>query len=568
MNQRTLVPALLAGAMTLLLASCRTAPPGRNPSDAQSGAGSSQSNASTRAGERELERRAKAQAHYATAVIYELNEQRELALEEFARAARANPDDEALTLEVTRRLLPNKKSDLALELLLASTARPEASGLVFARLGLVYAQLGQVDKAIEANRMAIKKSPLELSGYQHLFLNHIQANKPEEALKVLDEAARQTRASPEFLMGVTELYASFALQFPSQREALHAKALKVLKQIKDFQLRTAPERLKLGDGFNLFGDFERAAEVYLDVIRMAADQPVLRHAVRVKLADIYLRTNDRPRAIAQLEDIVRDDPANVQAYYQLGRLAYEEDRWAEAIENLQKVLLFNPDFEQAHYDLAAAQIALGNTGDALTTLNRARAKFPSNFVNEYLLATAYMREKNYAEAVNRFTAAEIIAQATDTNRLNHIFYFQLGAALERKGDRAAAATYFRKCLAFSPDFAEALNYLGYMWAEHGENLEEARELIARALKAEPDNAAYLDSMGWVLFKLSQPREALEYLLKAVAKSEEPDATIYDHLGDVHAELGEPDKAREAWRKSLEVEANDEVRKKLEAGRTD
>jgi len=107
-----------------------------------------------------------------------------------------------------------------------------------------------------------------------------------------------------------------------------------------------------------------------------------------------------------------------------------------------------------------------------------------------------------------------------------------------------------------------------MWAEHGENLERARDLIARALKAEPDNPAYLDSMGWVLFKLNQPRDALGYLLKAVDESEEPDATIYDHLGDVYAALKETDKAREAWRKSLAVEANEQVQKKLDAARTD
>jgi tetratricopeptide (TPR) repeat protein len=137
--------------------------------------------------------------------------------------------------------------------------------------------------------------------------------------------------------------------------------------------------------------------------------------------------NDLKRAVEQLQAIVSDDPQRA-GHYQLARLAYEEERWKDAIEHLKKVMLFNPDFEQAHYDLAAAQIAQGNTGDALAALERARAKFPPNFVIEYLLATAHTREKNYAEAVNRFTAAEVIAQATDTNRLNYSFYFQLGAA--------------------------------------------------------------------------------------------------------------------------------------------
>jgi Flp pilus assembly protein TadD len=68
----------------------------------------------------------------------------------------------------------------------------------------------------------------------------------------------------------------------------------------------------------------------------------------------------------------------------------------------------------------------------------------------------------------------------------------------------------------------------------------------------------------VLFRLGQPRAALDWLRKAIALTEEPDATLYDHLGDVHAVLGETEPAREAWRKSLEIEPNEGVRRKLES----
>jgi tetratricopeptide (TPR) repeat protein len=82
------------------------------------------------------------------------------------------------------------------------------------------------------------------------------------------------------------------------------------------------------------------------------------------------------------------------------------------------------------------------------------------------------------------------------------------------------------------------------------------------LKNDPNNAAYLDSMAWALLKLDQPKPALDYILKAIQFSEEEDATIYDHLGDIYARLGQPDKAREAWRKSVSLEPNEQVQKKL------
>jgi tetratricopeptide (TPR) repeat protein len=199
-------------------------------------------------------------------------------------------------------------------------------------------------------------------------------------------------------------------------------------------------------------------------------------------------------------------------------------------------------------------------------LRSAKKRFPTKFITEYLMALASQHVKNYADAASHFTEAEVIAKAGDTKPLDANFYFQAGIAHERKGDREQAVKLFEKSLALEPDFPEAQNYLGYMWAERGENLDRARELIEKALKAEPKSAAYLDSMGWVLFKQNQPKPALEYLLKAVELTEQPDATLYDHLGDIYAALDQIPKAREAWEKSLAVEANVDVKKKLEAQR--
>ena len=177
---------------------------------------------------------------------------------------------------------------------------------------------------------------------------------------------------------------------------------------------------------------------------------------------------------------------------------------------------------------------------------------------------AYSRSKQYDTAMKHLTEAEVIARANEPQRLNQNFYYQVGAVLERKGDYAEAEKYFKKCLELSPNFAEAMNYLGYMWADRGENLEEAKKLISKAVEQEPRNAMYLDSLGWVLFKLRQPKEALEWLLKAVQEAEEPDPTLYDHLGEIYFALKDVRKAGEAWRKSVDLEANDTVKKKLES----
>src|SRR5207245_655211 len=109
------------------------------------------------------------------------------------------------------------------------------------------------------------------------------------------------------------------------------------------------------------------------------------------------------------------------------------------------------------------------------------------------------------------------------------------------------------------------NDLGFIWADHDMNLDEAEKLIRKAIVEEKklrkkagvpmaedkDNAAYLDSLGWVLFKKKKFKEALEPLLEAVKQEEGQHLEIYDHLGDVYIALEQTDKAIAAWKKGLE-----------------
>jgi tetratricopeptide (TPR) repeat protein len=287
-------------------------------------------------------------------------------------------------------------------------------------------------------------------------------------------------------------------------------------------------------------------------------------AVHEELANIYLQNHDTHRAAKQLEIVVRDNPTDAQTYYKLGGIAYEDTNYVKAADYFRNAILFSPDFESAYYNLATAQMGADRAADALETLARARRRFSQNFTGEYLSGMACSQEKDYTNALQHLTTAEILAKNTDPSRLTDNLYFQLGAACERTADYERAEKYFLQCLQLAPDSAEALNYLGFMWADRGEKLDRAREFIAKALKSEPKSAAYLDSMAWVLYKLHQPKPALDYALKAIQFSEEEDATVYDHLGDIYDALGQKDKARQAWTKSVSLEANDAVRKKIDA----
>jgi tetratricopeptide (TPR) repeat protein len=302
------------------------------------------------------EKVAQAHAHYATGVVHEMNDETEAALEEYYKSAIDDPTDESLVLEVSRRLIQNKQFEKALEILTRATAAPGASGLLYARLGVVYGQLGKLDQAVAAGRTAIKRSPDELAGYQNLFVNFLQNKQPAEALKILDDAASRQTADAEFLAGLSELYLSFSTQVPSQKEKVSQKALAVLKQAEKLKPTNPSLRLKMADAYNSAGDPDRAAELYLDLLKKLPDLPMLHERIHAKLAGIYLRTSDHKHAVEQLEAIVRDDPTNPEAYYYLGYIAYTEKKPAEAVEYFSKTIVLSPDFPDPYYHLALSQI--------------------------------------------------------------------------------------------------------------------------------------------------------------------------------------------------------------------
>ncbi|HXS68912.1 MAG TPA: tetratricopeptide repeat protein, partial [Candidatus Polarisedimenticolia bacterium] len=475
-----------------------------------------------------------------------------------------DPTNQPLVLDVSQQFLQAKRPEKALDLLNRAAANPAASSSLFAELGFVYSKLGKTNEAIVADRAAIKKDPGSLAGYQALFLDYVQNKQIPKVWSLLEEAGKVKGTDAEFLIGLAELYFHLGIEDPPQKQKTSDRALALLQRAAKLKPTELRLQLRLADGFNLLGRTDDAARVYEVIVKQLPDTAPQYDSVHAKLADIYLNNHDAKRASEQLEAIVRDNPTDAQTYYVLGGIAYDETNYVKAADYFRNAILFSPDFESAYYNLATAQMGADRAADALETLDRARRRFPQNFTDEYLSGVACSQQKDYTNALQHFTAAEVLAKGTDPKRLTDEFYFQLGATCERMGDYVRAEKYFLNCLNLTPNFTEAMNYLGYMWADHDQKLDQARDLIAKAVKAEPKNAAYLDSMAWVLYKLHQPKAALDYALKAIRYSEEEDATLYDHLGDIYAALGQKEKARQSWSKSISLEANDTVLKKIEA----
>jgi tetratricopeptide (TPR) repeat protein len=152
-------------------------------------------------------------------------------------------------------------------------------------------------------------------------------------------------------------------------------------------------------------------------------------------------------------------------------------------------------------------------------------------------------------------AAQTARTALETWKEDPDLLFRLAASLEREKKITDAVAAFEKLISIRGDHAQGLNYLGYLWADRGENLPRALALIRKAVELDPSNGAYLDSLGWVYYQLNQLDRAEENL-KAAATLNPDDATTQEHLGDLFERRGDVDQARKLWQRALTLKPDD------------
>jgi len=174
-----------------------------------------------------------------------------------------------------------------------------------------------------------------------------------------------------------------------------------------------------------------------------------------------------------------------------------------------------------------------------------------------LLGALLERAKRYEEGI------AVLQKALEIDRENEEIHFLLGVLYEKAVKLEDSISAMQKVLQINPDNADALNYIGYTYAEQGINLDQAEELVKKALRLKPRDGYIIDSLGWVYFKKGDYKKAVRHLEEAEEYAAE-DPLIKEHLGDAYLKADFKDKALEMYEKALALEpGKDELKKKIE-----
>jgi Tfp pilus assembly protein PilF len=131
----------------------------------------------------------------------------------------------------------------------------------------------------------------------------------------------------------------------------------------------------------------------------------------------------------------------------------------------------------------------------------------------------------------------------------------LGDLSFRTKNYAEAESAYKKAIKLEPKNGDTYNNLCWVYLEQKVSLEEAEDLITKAIAMTPEHRAYyLDTMGVVLLRLDRVVESITALKEATVLLPQDDAA---NLSEAFAHLAEAYRAADYTMNALEAERSAE-----------
>jgi tetratricopeptide (TPR) repeat protein len=531
----------------------------------------------------EGERKAGALAHFVEGMAFEEAGEMDKALEAYRKVLNVDPGQSELASRVAVLLIQQEDFPQAIDVLKDAIKANPNDAEPYRQLAFIYAKyLKKTDQAVDYANRAIALNPQDIEAYQRLCEIELEAGQEQKALDALDRATKVRSEDASFWTRLGKLYAAVLFKPDSPPKPDDLKQVNEIFKKAVENAKDDPAILKdVADYYAYSQQLKEAIPLYLRVLELQPDDA----NAREKLATGFILTDQRGKAVELLEQIIKEHPEKYQPYDLLAQVLDDEARslqrenrldeakakFTKVAANYEQSLLINPNHAGTYLRLAELLLGPLKTPErAVKFLAEARRRFSGAPEIVYYLAIAQREAKQTQRAVATFEEALREAQLDqDSEIVNAKFYFNYGVTAEQAGLYDKAADLLRKSIALDPaSAAEAYNYLGYMWADHNMHLDEAKEMIERALEIEPNNGSYLDSLGWVEFRQGKFDQALANLLRAAEKMEREDPIVFEHIGDTYLKLHRVPEALESWQKALALDPkNKKLAEKIEGTRT-
>jgi tetratricopeptide (TPR) repeat protein len=442
--------------------------------------------------------------------------------------------------------------------------------------GELLIQAGQLDDAAEQFERCIELDPLNESAYLNLTEVYQGLKQPARALVVAREfsnhlpgsfmawaqLARLHLAQNQYKEALVPARRAYEMQSQNPNVVqMYAVVLQLNKKTKQavriyeqlYRLDPSDEGLtgRMVELYRELGNLESALELLDEMVEQAGEN---KPAIQIQKALIFWELKRNSDALKLLGDLR-------QAYPESDRVKYLYGFALERVEKYDDALAVYSSFDDKSTLRGQADVRSISILRHQKKYDEAIAKAEELLADEGADADVYGLAANaYADAERYKDAIEVLTKGFQKFPAKVRLLFMSGVYHEKAGDIDGCIKVMKDVIRKDATNSSAYNYLGYLYAERGQNLDEAEQLIKKALELKPDDGFYLDSLGWVFYQKGNYKLALEYLQRAL-KIEPKEGVIMEHVADVKLKQGDLAGAREYYEKALkgDLEPKDKAR---------
>lgn len=432
--------------------------------------------------------------------------------------------------------------------------------------GILMSSAGKDWEAADYLRKAVKLDPAKEDAYLHLALSLTRLFEYEEAVSTLKSLVK---LNPDSILGYYYLGRTYS-QMKLYRDAL-GYFNKVLELKPEFDQAVIDKAAT----YEAMGDYPHAIDTY----RALVDQDENRAAVLQRLTQLLLQQRRFAEALEYLQLAAQSGLGGQETTRKIGLVHLELEQYDDAITVFTGMLEKDPSSSNIRLYLGIAYEEKGDLDNAYAEFSKI-SRNSAQYVEAVSHIALILKEQGKTDA-----AINVLKEAIEANRSNLELYlnlsalyesierpqagleilteneqlflkeprlhFRIGVLLDKLGKRTESIDRMKQVLQLDPNDAQALNYLGYSYAEMGIHLDEALKYIKQAIEIRPRDAFILDSLGWTYFKLKRYDDAVKALEEAIDLVND-DSTIIEHLGDVYAARRSIRKALKQYQKALEL----------------
>ncbi len=429
-----------------------------------------------------------------------------------------NDDAESVYLELAEAELQTLDLPSAQRTLEVLTQAEPASATGSMRLTAIYWALGAMAKAEATLHAALTEEPNQIEALVALAWIDAASGKNDDARAVFRDAIDRSEGAPE----IAAAFARFLVGIGSQKEA---------EQLAD-DLAVPDSSL---DAESLGGriELERSAgrlDRALALLARARNLGIPENQkTRLSLAQaaILKEQGKSDEALAVLMKVDKTSPLYFEARLRAAELLRDTHKAAEATRLVEE----------------AAAAAKGEHDDAEI---------------EAAVSLALIDEKRGDAQSGVARLEKIVTRHPDESQA----IMMLAAIEERRGNWQHALDIVESYLAKNPASVEALNFWGFVAADHDHALALAKKRLQAACALDPGSGGLIDSLGWVHFRAKDLTMARLFLEQA-AHLEPADPEIQWHLGELYGASQDSARATAAYRRGLGFNPDERVRRKLE-----